>query len=343
LSSDGLPALEWRAVPIRSVLALGFALAAASAAHAHPLAPSLLELREAGGGRVEVAWKTPLFVPRGAASEPVLPARCRPLGPRTVAAEETGIRTQWTVDCGAEGLTGAEIGVTGLDVPAGAALVRVTLADGRVVQGILSARRTSLVIPPHPRLADVVRDYAALGVAHILTGWDHLLFVFGLVLLARTPRRLLGTVSAFTLGHSVTLTLAVLDLIVVPPAPIEAAIALSILVLAIELAREPEHPTFIRRRPWAMAGTFGLLHGLGFAAVLREAGLPSGDIPLALVSFNAGIEAGQLAFVLALLAVGAVALRLTGPLPSWARRVPVYGMGSLAAFWWIERSAALLR
>jgi hydrogenase/urease accessory protein HupE len=221
--------------------------------------------------------------------------------------------------------------------------VRVVLRNGRLVQGLVTAGRPFLVVPPEPQPGAVARDYAGLGVAHILSGPDHLLFVFGLVLLARTRRRLLGTITAFTAGHSVTLSLAALGLVQVPTPPIEVAIAMSVLVLAIELARDTPAPTLLRRHPWAMAAAFGLLHGLGFAAALREAGLPVGEIPLALAAFNVGIEAGQLAFVAAVLAGRAALGDLPGRLPRWTARVPVYGMGSLAAFWWFERTAALLR
>ena len=185
--------------------------------------------------------------------------------------------------------------------------------------------------------------YATLGVAHILTGLDHLLFVAGLLLLARTPRRLVETVTAFTVGHSITLTLAVLDLVRVPVAPIELAIALSVFWLAVELARTPRRPTLVQRRPSLLAGLFGLLHGLGFAAALQAVGLPSGDVPLALVAFNAGIEAGQLGFVAVCLLAAAALRRLPLAWPRWARELPLYAMGSLAAFWCFERAAALLR
>src|SRR6185295_14228519 len=155
-------------------------------------------------------------------------------------------------------------------------------------------------------------------------------------------RRLLGTVSAFTLGHSITLSLAALGFVDVPSGPIEVAIAASVLLLAVELARPPG-PTLIRRRPWLMAAVFGLLHGLGFAAALREAGLPAGEIPLALLSFNAGIEAGQVAFVLAVLVLRRSLGSLVHDVPGWLARAPVYVMGSLAGYWWLDRLLALVR
>jgi hydrogenase/urease accessory protein HupE len=318
-------------------------LAIVPAAGAHPLAPSVLELRETGRGRAEVGWKTPLVRPRDAAFEPVLPARCHAVGPRTVGEEGGGVWTRWTVDCGPGGLVGEDIGVAGPGSLALAALVRVTLADGRLVQGVVSPGHPVLTVPPHPRALDVARDYLRLGVAHILGGPDHLLFVFGLVLLAGTARRLLATVSAFTLGHSVTLSLAALGIVDFPSGPIEVAIAASVLALAVELARRPATPTLMRRHPWAMAAAFGLLHGLGFAGALREAGLPAGEIPMALLSFNAGIEVGQMTFVAGVLAIGRAARHVPARMPHWARSVPVYGMGSLAGYWWLERVIAVMR
>ena len=317
-------------------------VALAPAARAHPLAPCVLEMRETSGGRVEVGWKTPLVRPRGAGLEPMLPERCHAVGPRTVSEEGGGVWTRWTVDCGTGGLVGERVGVRGPGSLALGALVRVTLADGRLVQGVVSPAHSVLTVPPRPRALDVVRDYVRLGVSHILAGPDHLLFVFGLVLLAGTARRLLATVSAFTLGHSITLTLAALGVVDFPTRVIEVAIAASVLALAAELARRPAAPTVVRRRPWTMAAAFGLLHGLGFAGALREAGLPAGEIPLALLSFNVGIEVGQVVFVLGVLALGRAAGRVPARLPGWTRRVPVYGMGSLAGYWFLERALALV-
>ncbi|MGH7893353.1 MAG: HupE/UreJ family protein [Candidatus Binatia bacterium] len=323
------------------VPALAFVIVATAAAH--PLAPSLLEVRETGGGRVAVRWKTPLLRAPGPPATPVLPARCVDIGPHTMAREESALRTEWTIDCPGADLVGERIGVAGLDAAAPPVVVRVVLADGRVAQGVVTAGAPSLTIPAAPRPLDVAWGYARLGVVHILTGPDHLLFVFGLVLLASTLRGVLAAVTAFTLGHSITLTLAALGLVALPIRPIEVAIAASVFVLAVELARDPSARSAIRRRPWVMAVLFGLLHGLGFAAALAEAGLPHGEIPLALLAFNVGIEVGQALFVVVVLALRALCRPLTTRAPGWVLRVPVYVMGSVAALWWIERAAALLR
>lgn len=316
-------------------------LVAVTAASAHPLAPSLLDVHALGSGRIDVVWKVPQLRAPGAAASPVLPDRCRREREATKRIEGGGIVARWTADCGGTSLVGERLGVRDVD-PAGA-VVRVVLEDGRVVQGLVVRDRPWFTIPPLPQPWDVLRDYVRLGVGHILAGPDHLLFVLGLVLLAGSFRRIAATVTAFTLGHSVTLSLAALGLVHVPSGPIEVAIAASVFVLAVELARDPAHPTAIRRRPWLMAALFGLLHGLGFAAALAEAGLPEREVPLALFAFNVGIEAGQLAFVATVLAARALAGPFVARMPGWSVRLPVYAMGSLAGFWLLDRTLALLR
>jgi len=207
---------------------------------------------------------------------------------------------------------------------------------------VLRADAPLFTVPPRSSRWQVMRSYAALGIEHILTGLDHLLFVLGLVLLVRGTRTLIATVTAFTVGHSVTLSLAVLGFVHVSPGPVEALIALTIFAVAVELARgvEGRRPWF-SRVPWAMAFCFGLLHGLGFAGALAQVGLPEGEIPLALFSFNTGIEVGQLLFIATVIA-GRSALTL---LPSWLKAgafTPAYAIGSLSAFWFFQRAAAIL-
>jgi hypothetical protein len=230
-----------------------------------------------------VTWKVSAFRAPGVEVRPVLPASCRPhADPATRTEEGGGIVTRWTVNCGPAGLVGERIAIVGLEAAKIDGLVRATLADGRNFQTVLRGREPFTIIPERPQRVDVARAYAALGVEHILTGGDHLLFVFGLLMLVNGIGLLLKTITAFTVGHSVTLSLAVLGYARVPSAPIEVAIAASVLALAVELARDPAAPSVIRRFPWLMALAFGLLHGLGFAGALREVGLPSGEVPLAL-------------------------------------------------------------
>lgn len=325
--------------PVLAVLAVLYVLVLfPPAALAHPLAPSLLEIRETPGGRAAVLWKMPLQRPAGADPQPVLPASCRP-EPRSTAAEGTALVARWTVDCGGGGLAGAVIAVKGLAAVRSDVLLRVTRADGSEVRAVLRTEAPEYRLPRSQRPLDVGLSYLALGIEHLLTGADHLLFLLGLMLLVKERRRLLATVTAFTLGHSVTLSLAALGVVHIPSAPAEVAIALSILVLAVELARD--RPGALSRRPWAMAAAFGLLHGLGFAGALAEVGLPAREIPLALLSFNTGIEIAQIAF-LGVVSVAFFAWRpVARRLPAWSTAVPVYAIGSLAAYWVIERVVGL--
>jgi hydrogenase/urease accessory protein HupE len=209
------------------------------------------------------------------------------------------------------------------------------------MQTVLRGGRSSFEVPPRGSVLEVVRSYGGLGVVHILTGPDHLVFVFGLMVLvgagASERRRLLWTVTAFTCGHTVTLSLAALGVVRVSPRPVEILIAASIFVVAVELVRPPAERR-IGSRPWWMAGAFGLLHGLGFAGALAEVGLPAGDIPAALLSFNLGIELGQLLFVATLLALWRVSRRFTpGTTAGMEPRLCAYGIGALATLWMLER------
>jgi hydrogenase/urease accessory protein HupE len=190
---------------------------------------------------------------------------------------------------------------------------------------------------------EVIRTYTLLGIGHILGGVDHLLFVLALLLLVRGIGRLVATVTAFTLAHSVTLAAATLGFVHVPPAPVEATIALSILFLASELARQRAdgRADLTARFPWLVAFSFGLLHGFGFAGALSEVGVPQKAVPLALLFFNVGVEIGQLAFIAAVLAIGWSVRRAAIRAPAWWPRAAAYGIGSVAAFWVVQRTAAI--
>jgi len=314
-------------------------------AQSHVFAPALLELRELGeqfGQHVTaVRWKQPRVRATGSLLEPVFPADCVPGEPQSVI-EGTGIVSTWTLEC-PRTLVGERIAVEGVAGSGADVVLRVTLEDGRTLTQILKADQPEFLVPERQTALHVAVDYSRVGIEHILSGWDHLLFVLGLVLLVGWGRMLLWTVTAFTLGHSVTLALAVLGFVKFPPRPIEALIAFSIYLLAIELARRQiDRKTLMDRVPWVVAGGFGLLHGLGFAGALQQVGLPEGEIPLALFAFNVGIELGQLAFVALVLVTWAAVRAVPFEWPRWASRVPAYGIGTLAAYWFFERAADTL-
>jgi hydrogenase/urease accessory protein HupE len=332
--------MSWRGVALAASAALALA---AGSARAHPLAPALLELVETQPGRFDVVWKMPLQQPVGSDVQPELPAHCTAAGSGAETRDDASATLRQTFDCGERGLDGSNVAVRGLETSGTNALLRIELLDGRRFQAVLHSGAPALLVRARQSALDVMADYGMLGIEHILTGLDHLVFVFGLVLLVSGGRRLLYTVTAFTAGHSVTLSLAVLGYVSFPTALVEIVIAGTILALALELARpEPPQSTWMRRAPWAMAASFGLLHGLGFAGALAQVGLPHEEIPAALFSFNVGIELGQIAFVLGVIGVRTALAGTLARAPAWALRAPVYAMGGLAVYWCLDRASGLL-
>jgi len=304
---------------------------------AHQFSPSLLELEETSADRVDVSWKQPLIRVQGSRLRPVLPVECEGIGNPIVTREGTGARARWKITCPG-GLVGKSVGVEGIGSSRADVLLRIDLLDGRNLRQVLTADAPSFEIPAEAGRLGVFESYGKLGVEHILSGGDHLLFVLALVLIVGWGRALLWTITAFTAGHSVTLALATLGFVDVPQGPIEAAIALSIYFLAVELVRRlGGKRTITQRAPWVIAFTFGLLHGLGFAGALAEVGLPRDEIPTALFAFNVGIELGQLAFVASVLAVRAAIRALPVSQPKWFGIGVAYGIGSIAIYWFFQR------
>jgi hydrogenase/urease accessory protein HupE len=303
----------------------------------HPLAPSLLELRELDPGRLAVRWKTPALAARGAVPRPVLPDGCAPEAEPDWTREGTGVVQRFVARCVAPDLVGRVVGVDGLGASRTDALLRVELADGRAFREVLSGDRARFEIPVREQPLRVASGYVGLGVEHILGGLDHLAFVFGLLLLVGPGRALFWTITAFTLGHSATLSLAALGFVALPSRPIEVGIAASIVVLGVELVRQQGGAPLTAAAAPAGAAVFGLLHGLGFASALTDVGLPAEAIPLALFSFNLGVELGQLAFVASVLVLGALLRPALGMLPSRARWLAPYGVGSFGAFLLFDR------
>lgn len=310
-------------------------------AHAHPLAPALLQLEEQVDGQVEVLWKRSSLSVPGSSIEPILPPNCPPTTRANIEEQGVAVLVRWTIDCRKTGLVGQPVRIDGLGPAKIDTLVRIGLSDGRRIQRVLRRGEPEMIVPEKASRTDVFIDYLTIGFDHILSGFDHLLFVFGLFMLCVSFSPLIKTITAFTVGHSVTLSIAALGYANLPSGPIEVLIAASVLALAVELARDADKKTLMRRYPWPMALLFGLLHGMGFAGALREVGLPQGEIPMALFSFNVGIELGQLAFVAGLLTAAAVLRRIELPIPL-PTRAAVYVMGSLAAFWTIERIVAVV-
>jgi hydrogenase/urease accessory protein HupE len=238
------------------------------------------------------------------------------------------------------GLVGRRIDFVGLQATITDVLVRVALLDGTRATTLVRPSQPWIEIAAAPGQLAVVRTYLVHGIEHILFGFDHLLFVLALVLIVPTRRMLLATITAFTLAHSITLALATLGVVHVPGPPVEAVIALSIVLLASEIVQQQRGVIGLTARwPWVVAFVFGLLHGFGFAGALTEIGLPAGDVPLALFAFNVGVECGQLAFVAGVLGVTAAARQIAfgARVERRALRTAPYAIGTLAAFWFFER------
>jgi hydrogenase/urease accessory protein HupE len=314
----------------------------AQASLAHEARPAYLEITETAAGRYDVTWRTPVYA--GAR----LPVLLRfPDGSRDVVAPtqrelSDSLLERRVIDAGPVGLDGRRIEFVGLQATITDVLVRESRLDGLSSTTLVRPQRPWIEIAATPGRFAVAGAFLSHGIEHILGGFDHLLFVLGLLLLVRGGWMLVKTVTAFTLAHSITLALAALGVVHVPGPPVEATIALSILLLAVEVIRRNRGAgSFTVRWPWVVAFCFGLLHGFGFAGALAEIGLPQRDLPLALFTFNVGVEIGQLIFVAGVLGLRALLLRL--PLPASTPRMgstaASYALGTLAVFWFCERVA----
>ena len=372
----GLPA-SW--LPLLLVWCVVFA----PSVTAHEVRPAFLELTERAPGEFDVLWKVPAMGGAPLAGEELLhdqpaflndpgatrtlPCGCPapkvaqlsrgvlPIHPSLPRDAQTisiprserlfGAQVKrWTIRV-PHGLEGQEVSVHGLSATTVDVLVRIAFNDGRVVSRLLRPDAPSFVLTREtaaPRAGGFLR----LGIEHILTGIDHLLFILGLLLLVNGFGRLIKTVTAFTIAHSVTLSLAALGIVRFPPAPVEAVIALSIAFVAREVVlRARGGPsTLAQRQPWLVAFAFGLLHGFGFAGGLTEVGLPAGEVPLALLLFSAGVEIGHFSFVAVAVTLVALARRVKFSKNVlawiWLRPVPGYGIGAAAAFWLVARLIA---
>ncbi len=323
------------------VVVLAVMCALAPVATAHELRPAYLELRETAPGEYDVLWKTPMVGEARLDLVPEFPDGARATSPVATRKPPGAAVQTWTLR--APALRGRAIRIRGLDLTMTDTLVRVQHADGTTWTKRLTPQEPSATVPEAQGRGEVFAGFLALGVEHILFGADHLLFVLGLLLLVDGRGMLLKTVTAFTVAHSITLAVATLGLAHAPAAPLNAAIALSILFLGPEIVRKWRGGTSLTlRHPWVVAFAFGLLHGFGFSAALSDTGLPRGDLPLALLSFNVGVEVGQVAFVGLVLALVRSFRQLELVWPALVARLPGYAIGTLGAFWTIDRTVALV-
>ena len=312
-------------------------------AKADEVRPALLDIKEQNTGLFAVTWKVPMRGDRVLAIKAQLPPGLELLGTPTIQHVPGARIEHATYKNNSESLTGQTIVIDGLSALQTDVLLLVQLQDGTSHSAILRPASPEFTIPLQASRLKVAGDYWLMGTIHILEGADHLLFVLALMLIVSGFKPLVKAVTAFTVAHSITLALATLDVIHVPPAPTEAIIALSILFLAVEIIHSRQGKiSLTEQHPWVVAFIFGLFHGLGFAGALSEIGLPQQEIPLALLMFNVGVETGQLMFIAVVLSLFALLRRLPVTVPQGAWRVLTYTIGSIAVFWVIERVVSFL-
>ncbi|MGB5620413.1 MAG: HupE/UreJ family protein [Desulfobacterales bacterium] len=328
---------------LTAVLLLLLGLGSASRLYAHEIRPALLNIVEQKPGWFEVTWKVPVLAGYELDIQPVLPPGLAPYGPPS-SHDIPGATVQYsTYQAKGDALAGGTITIDGLTATQIDVMVRINFADGTTQSTILRPANPSYTVPSPGTKAEIAWIYLRLGVEHILQGIDHLLFVLGLLLIVGSRYTLIKTITAFTIAHSITLAIATLGYASAPVPPLNAAIALSILFLGPEIVRVWRGETsFTIRHPWVVAFVFGLLHGFGFASGLTTIGLARAEIPVALLLFNVGVEIGQLFFVLVIVLLERSFRILEIRWPRWVEALPAYTVGSLGAFWTIQRVAIMV-
>jgi hydrogenase/urease accessory protein HupE len=323
-------------------LILLFMLFITLVARGHEMRPCYLDIKEVEPETYEVLWKVPALGDKRLSMEVLFDEETKTSLPPTDQFVAAAHVRRWKVSRPG-GLDGSNIRIEGLSRTFTDVLVHVTHLDGNRASFRITPDNPRFTLETKPSWHQTALTYAYLGFEHILAGIDHLLFVLALMILVKGQKKLLGTITAFTVAHSLTLGAATLGWIEVPGPPVEACIALSIVLIAVEIVHSHQgRKGLTERLPWLVAFTFGLLHGLGFAGALGEVGLPQAAIPLALLFFNIGVELGQLAFVAVVLSLAFGLRRVPWTIPTWSWRIAPYAIGSIAAFWVIERSSSFI-
>ncbi|MGI9351155.1 MAG: HupE/UreJ family protein [Rhizobiaceae bacterium] len=333
----------------RIILYLLLALVLPTQANSHALEPGYLEIKPFGQYQWRIFWSRPDVAGAPMKIDAVLTSDCTPSKGSAPTFNGTGWITAWVATC-SSGLVGQSLTIEGLENTRTDVLARIAVTAGNVQAHRLTPGNTGLEIQGFATGWSVIKAYLSLGIEHILGGVDHLLFVFALLLLIVGRWRLVGAITAFTVAHSITMAAASLGYVSLPGPPVEAVIALSIMFLASELVlRRSGQMRLSERYPWIVSFCFGLLHGFGFAGALREIGLPQGDVPLALLSFNIGVEIGQLAFVALVLILAWGANRLAPMVVRIIRDpdakiavISAYAIGGVSAYWFIDRLSGFI-
>jgi len=321
----------------RTILLIFIGLFLATGSSAHESRPGYLQLTLAESDTVTMLFKVPARGDRRLGLYPKLPDTCDAVASPTSYIIDNAYTERATFRCSG-GLVGETVSIDGLSSTLTDVLVRVTRPDRSTQVVRLTPSAPSFIVDSTPNAFAVAKTYLLIGVEHILSGIDHLLFILALLILVPGTRALIWTITAFTAAHSLTLAAATLGLVHVPQPPVEAAIGLSIVFVASEIIHVSQgRAGLTQRRPWIVAFTFGLLHGFGFAGALTEVGLPEQAVPLALLFFNVGVELGQLVFVVAVLLLIALLRQFRRETPKWSPVMAAYAIGIVASYWTIDR------
>jgi hydrogenase/urease accessory protein HupE len=316
-------------------------LAGSSWADAHEARPGFLELRQTGANTYSFLWKKPSGGEVEIYIAPIVPTTCQLTTAGNQALTPGALVVRGTLHC-TEGIHGQTLAIDGLESTITDVIVRIHHADGRLESHVLKPMNPSVTLGAETTAWQRASAYQRLGLEHILLGVDHLLFVLGLLLIVADRWMLVKTITSFTLAHSITLAIATLGYASAPLPPLNAAIALSILFLGPEIVRRWRGETSLTiRHPWVVAFAFGLLHGFGFASGLTTMGLPQAEIPMALLLFNIGVECGQVAFVVLVIVLERAFRTLEIRWPRAIEALPAYAVGSLGAYWTIQRTLVL--
>ena len=322
----------------RSLFCVLIYIASISTSFADEIRPAYLEIKENTSNLYSVLWKVPSKGDKKLNLQPLFHDGCIDKTQAVTYQVNASFIQRWLIAC-KDGLQNKKVSITGLELTNTDVLLHLEFINGVSHTAQLTPTNRFYVIPEEASTLRVIKTYTWLGIEHILLGFDHLLFVFALLLIVNNSRRLLLTITAFTIAHSITLAGATLGFIQIPQQPVEAVIALSILFLAVEIVHGRQgRPGYAARWPWLVAFIFGLLHGFGFAGALAEIGLPQQSIPLALVFFNVGVELGQLFFVLlVILLTWSLHQLKQQKLLNRAETAVIYSIGGLSSFWLFER------
>ncbi|MFD2892743.1 HupE/UreJ family protein [Flavobacterium chuncheonense] len=305
---------------------------------AHEIRPGFLQIQQQSSTTYSVLWKVPRTTDKVLNVQPEFDAAFTLKETSTPKLLEAFMLYVYQLD-GKKSLANTSLRINNLSTTRIDVLVDIRFLNGEHHTFLLQPTNNTVIIPESQNSWQVVKTYTILGVEHILLGFDHLLFVLALLIITVGFSKLLKTITAFTIAHSITLSFSVLGIASLPGPPVEAAIALSIVFLAVEILKVQQNkPTITSEKPWLVAFCFGLLHGFGFAGALESIGLPQSEVPLALAMFNIGVELGQIAFVTVALLIMHFSKNII-PQNKYTKKIVPYFIGSLAAFWLIERIA----